>query len=157
MDSECGLTPPLSLKKPARQYYEDFVDAYDGFRITPPNEERACSSKPTESEVDLLTVLWDREKATIRELFEALNRSRPVVYTGVLKLLQITTEKGLVVRDETERAHVYRAAIKREVTQCRFVRDLSERFFAGSAAQLALHALEMNRRPKKSSMRFESC
>ncbi|QEE26851.1 BlaI/MecI/CopY family transcriptional regulator [Terriglobus albidus] len=99
--------------------------------------------KPTEGELELLTILWNRGQATVREIFEDVNAQRPVVYTGVLKLMQIMTEKGLVTRDESERAHVYRAAIKREDAQRRFMRELSERFFAGSAAQLALHALEM--------------
>lgn len=100
-------------------------------------------SKPTESELELLAILWDRKQATVRELFDEVNAKRPLVYTGVLKLLQIMTEKGLVERDETERAHVYRAAVAKEETEQRFMRDLSARFFAGSAAQLALRALEM--------------
>jgi len=99
--------------------------------------------RPTTGELELLTFLWDRGPATVRELFDAVNAQRPVVYTGVLKQLQLMTEKGLVRRDERERAHVYTAAIAREDTQRQFVRELSERFFAGSAAQLALHALEM--------------
>jgi len=99
--------------------------------------------KPTEGELELLTILWNRGQATVREIFEDVNAQRPVVYTGVLKLMQIMTEKGLVTRDESERAHVYRAAIKREDAQRRYMRELSQRFFAGSAAQLALHALEM--------------
>jgi BlaI family transcriptional regulator, penicillinase repressor len=99
--------------------------------------------KPTESELELLSILWERGQATVRELFNAVNMQRPVVYTGVLKLLQIMTDKGLVERDETERAHVYRAAVAKEDTERRFMRDLSDRFFAGSAARLALNALEM--------------
>ena len=99
--------------------------------------------KPTEGELELLTILWERGQATVREIFEAVNSQRPVVYTGVLKLLQIMTEKGLVTRNESERAHVYQAAVAREDTERRFLRDLSDRFFAGSAAQLALRALEM--------------
>jgi BlaI family penicillinase repressor len=99
--------------------------------------------KPTEGELELLTILWDRGQATVRELFDAVNVKRPVVYTGVLKLLQIMTDKGLVERNESERAHVYRAAVAREETQQRFMREISDRFFAGSAAQLALRALEM--------------
>ena len=99
--------------------------------------------KPTEGELELLTILWDRGQATVRELFDAVNVTRPVVYTGVLKLLQIMTDKGLVERNESERAHVYRAAVAREETQQRFMREISDRFFAGSAAQLALRALEM--------------
>lgn len=91
----------------------------------------------------MLGILWDRGPATVRDLFEAVNKKREVVYTGVLKLLQIMTEKGLVERDERERAHIYRAAISQSDTEVRFLRELSERFFAGSATQLALRALEM--------------
>lgn len=101
--------------------------------------------KPTESELELLSILWQRREATVRELYEAVNAGRPVVYTGVLKLLQIMAEKGLVSRDETERAHVYRAAVSQSDTEHRLLRELSERFFAGSAAQLALRALEMEK------------
>lgn len=101
--------------------------------------------RPTESELELLGILWERGPATVRELFEAVNTKRVVVYTGVLKLLQIMTEKGLVERDERERAHVYRSAVSQADTEVRFLRELSERFFAGSAAQLALRALEMEK------------
>jgi BlaI family transcriptional regulator, penicillinase repressor len=99
--------------------------------------------RPTEGELELLSILWDRDSATVRELFEAVNASRPVVYTGVLKQLQIMTEKGLVHRDERERAHVYRSSVSQVDTEQRFLRDLSNRFFAGSAGQLAIRALEM--------------
>jgi BlaI family transcriptional regulator, penicillinase repressor len=101
--------------------------------------------KPTESELELLGILWERGPVTVRELFEAVNTGRPVVYTGVLKLMQIMAEKGLVERDERERAHVYRAAVSQADTERRFVRELSERFFAGSAAQLALRALQIEK------------
>ena len=101
--------------------------------------------KPTEGELQLLGILWERGPATVRELFEEVNAERPVVYTGVLKLLQIMTDKGLVLRDERERAHVYRAAVSQADTERRLLRELSERFFAGSAAQLALRALEMEK------------
>jgi BlaI family transcriptional regulator, penicillinase repressor len=101
--------------------------------------------KPTEGELQLLGILWERGPSTVRELFERVNTGRPVVYTGVLKLLQIMAEKGLVLRDERERAHVYRAAVSQADTERRLLRELSERFFAGSAAQLALRALEMEK------------
>jgi BlaI family penicillinase repressor len=101
--------------------------------------------RPTEGELQLLGILWERGPATVREIFEEVNAGRPVVYTGVLKLLQIMAEKGLVLRDERERAHVYRAAISQVDTERRLLRELSERFFAGSAAQLALRALEMEK------------
>jgi BlaI family penicillinase repressor len=101
--------------------------------------------KPTESELELLGILWERGPVTVRELFEAVNVGRPVVYTGVLKLLQIMAEKGLVERDERERAHVYRAAVSQADTERRFLRELSEKLFAGSAAQLALRALQIEK------------
>jgi BlaI family transcriptional regulator, penicillinase repressor len=107
--------------------------------------KRRETPKPTESELELLGILWERGPVTVRELFEAVNLGRPVVYTGVLKLLQIMTEKGLVERDERVRAHVYRAAVSQADTERRFLQELSERFFAGSAAQLALRALQIEK------------
>src|SRR5580700_7774197 len=107
--------------------------------------KKRATPKPTESELELLGNLWERGPLTVRELFEAVNEGRPVVYTGVLKLLQIMADKGLVERDERERAHVYRAAVSQADTEVRFLRELSERFFSGSAAQLALRALEMEK------------
>jgi len=99
--------------------------------------------RPTESELELLRILWDKEPATVRDIYDALNLARPSGYTTVLKMLQIMTGKGLVMRDEANRAHVYRASISQEAMQSRILRDLSVRLFSGSAAQLALHALAM--------------
>ncbi len=99
--------------------------------------------KPTEVELELLRVLWDKGSATVREMFDVVSRQRTLGYTSVLKMLQIMTEKGLVEREEAGKAHIYRAAASQEETQSQMLRDLSERLFAGSAAQLALHALSM--------------
>jgi predicted transcriptional regulator len=99
--------------------------------------------KPTEGELELLSILWERGEATVRDVYAAVNEHRPVVYTGVQKIMQIMLEKGLVKRDDSERAHVYRAAVAKEDTERRFMRELSARFFSGSSAQLALRALEM--------------
>jgi BlaI family transcriptional regulator, penicillinase repressor len=99
--------------------------------------------RPTESELELLRILWENEPATVRDIYDTLNQERPSGYTTVLKLLQIMTTKGLVVRDEASRAHVYRAAISQDAMQSKILRDLSVRLFSGSAAQLALHALAM--------------
>ncbi|WP_109484831.1 BlaI/MecI/CopY family transcriptional regulator [Occallatibacter savannae] len=99
--------------------------------------------RPTEAELELLQILWQKEPATVRDIYEALNEEKPSGYTTVLKLLQIMTTKGLVVRDEAARAHVYRAAFSQDTMQSRLLSDLSNRLFAGSAAQLALHALSM--------------
>ena len=99
--------------------------------------------RPTESELELLRILWEKQPATVREIYDTLNQERPSGYTTVLKLLQIMTTKGLVVRDEANRAHVYRAAMSQDAMQSTLLRDLSMRLFSGSAAQLALHALAM--------------
>jgi BlaI family transcriptional regulator, penicillinase repressor len=99
--------------------------------------------KPTEVELELLRVLWEKESATVRELYEVVNQQRALGYTSVLKTLQIMTEKGLVDREEAGKAHIYRATASQQETQSQLLRDLSERLFAGSAAQLAMHALSM--------------
>ena len=99
--------------------------------------------KPTEAELELLRVLWDKGSAAVRELHEVVSQQRPLGYTSVLKTLQIMTEKGLVERTEAGKAHIYRAAASQEETQNQLLRDLSERLFSGSAAQLAMHALTM--------------
>ena len=100
--------------------------------------------RPTEGELEILAVLWERGSATVREVYETISATRPMVYTGVLKLMQIMADKGLVMRDESARAHVYRSAVAKEETERRFVRELSQRLFAGRAAQLALRALVMD-------------
>jgi len=99
--------------------------------------------RPTEAELELLQILWQKEPATVRDVYDALNQEKSSGYTTVLKLLQIMTAKGLVVRDEANRAHVYRAAFSQDTMQSRLLSDLSNRLFAGSAAQLAMHALSM--------------
>lgn len=99
--------------------------------------------RPTEAELELLGILWDKEPATVREVCDELNRERAFGYTTVLKLLQIMHAKGLVLREESGRAHLYRSAISQDAMQSRYLRELSVRLFSGSAAQLALHALAM--------------
>lgn len=99
--------------------------------------------RPTESELELLRIVWEKEPATVRDIYDALNLVRPSGYTTVLKMLQIMTVKGLVVRDEASRAHLYRSAISQDAMQSKILKDLSVRLFSGSAAQLALHALAM--------------
>jgi predicted transcriptional regulator len=107
------------------------------------NNPVKTTPRPTEAELELLRILWEKQPATVREIYDALNEERPSGYTTVLKLLQIMTAKGLVVRDEANRAHVYRSAISQDAMQSKILKDLSVRLFSGSAAQLALHALAM--------------
>ena len=94
--------------------------------------------KPTEGELSILAVLWDRGPSTVRQVFEVLSAERDLGYTTVLKMLQIMQEKGLVARDETERTHVYRAKESAEATQATLVDDLMERAFGGSAMKLVM-------------------
>ncbi len=98
--------------------------------------------KPTNAELAILRVLWQRGPSTVRQVQAELDRADPTGYTTVLKLLQIMTEKSLVVRDESQRAHVYSAAITEEGTQRGLVRDLLDRAFDGSAGKLVLQALD---------------
>ena len=97
--------------------------------------------RPTDGELEILRVLWENGPSTVRDVHESLGDSRRTGYTTVLKLLQIMTEKGLVRRDETERAHVYEARAPREETEGVLVGDLLDRAFAGSASALVLRAL----------------
>jgi len=95
--------------------------------------------KPTDAELAILTALWSRGPATVRQIAEDMGREAG--YTTILKLLQIMTEKGLVVRDESARTHIYQAAYTQDQTQRQLVTDLLERAFDGSAAKLVLQAL----------------
>src|SRR6266852_8312967 len=97
--------------------------------------------RPTDAELAILRVLWSRGASTVRDVYDQLNRNAPTGYTTVLKILQIMTEKGLVVRDETERAHVYESRYGEQKTQRQLLADLAERAFGGSATKLVMQAL----------------
>ena len=96
---------------------------------------------PTKAELDILRVLWREGPLSVREVRNILDRARPTGYTSVLKTMQIMTDKGLVEREESGKAHIYRPVGTRQQTQSQMVRDISERVFSGSAAALAMHAL----------------
>jgi predicted transcriptional regulator len=102
---------------------------------------RQGAPRPTDAELEILRVLWQSGPSTVRDVQEALNRNKPTGYTTVLKLMQIMTEKGLVRRDEGQRAHVYEARFAQEQTQQQLIGDLIERVFDGSAAKLLMQAL----------------
>jgi BlaI family penicillinase repressor len=103
--------------------------------MAPPN-------KPTAAELEILSVIWERESATVREIYEIINARKPTVYTTVLKMLQIMDEKGLVERDKQAKAHIYRAKQPQAETQKNLVSDLLEKAFRGSALKLVQHVLE---------------
>jgi BlaI family penicillinase repressor len=106
--------------------------------------------RPTEAELEILTVLWSLGPATVREVHDTIVRRRPAQqYTTVLKLLQIMAEKGLVERDEKQRAHIYQSARPREWTQRQLAGDLLQRAFGGSAKSLLVGALTAKKTSKQ--------
>jgi len=106
---------------------------------------RSTVPRPTDAELAILRVLWERGPSTVRQVHDVLARDRQAAYTTSLKLLQIMTEKGLVDRDERDRTHVYRARLSEEQTQRQLVRDLLDRAFGGSSMKLMLQALATKR------------
>ncbi|HET7083738.1 MAG TPA: BlaI/MecI/CopY family transcriptional regulator [Rhizomicrobium sp.] len=104
--------------------------------------------KPTGAELEILHVLWRRGPSTVREVMDVLNEKKDLSYTGVLKLMQNMTAKGIVIRNETQRAHVYEAIRPAEQTKRQLARDILQRVFEGSASQLMAHALG-GRRPSR--------
>jgi predicted transcriptional regulator len=100
---------------------------------------KAARRKPTHAELDILGVLWANGPSTVRQIAAVMGREDG--YTTILKLLQIMTEKRLVVRDESARTHIYDAAYTEDQTQRQLVTDLVDRVFGGSAAKLVLQAL----------------
>ncbi len=97
--------------------------------------------KPTESELDILTILWDRKQATVREVHEELSKNKDSGYTTTLKLLQIMFEKGLVTRDDSNKTHIYQPVISQQKTQKQFLDKMINTLFSGSSTQLVLQAL----------------
>jgi BlaI family penicillinase repressor len=105
--------------------------------------------RPTDAELEILTVLWNRGPSAVRDVHEAIAARKATQYTTVLKTLQIMAAKGLVRRDETQRAHVYEAAVPSEVTQRQLAGDLLTRAFNGSARNLMMGALSSRKASKK--------
>ena len=98
--------------------------------------------KPTKSELEILSVLWEKGEATVREVFEVINPQKGTSYTTVLKLMQIMFEKGLVERNEEKRAHVYTAKIKQNETGKQMLDEVMNKVFGGSALKLVQQVLE---------------
>jgi predicted transcriptional regulator len=97
--------------------------------------------RPTSAELDLLQVLWDLGPSTVRQVFEVMAQDQSVGYTTVLKTLQIMHQKGLVERDDSERAHIYQPSFSKEHTQRQLLSDFMGQVFDGSATQLVMQAL----------------
>jgi BlaI family penicillinase repressor len=106
---------------------------------------RPKEEQPTAGELEVLKVLWDRGSSTVREVMDVLNAERPRAYTSVMSLLNVMTDKGLVVRQSQGRAFVYRPKSDRERTLRRMVGDLLGRAFEGSTSQLVAHLLDQSK------------
>ena len=111
--------------------------------MTLPSRRRRALPRPTNGEVSILRVLWQRGPSTVRQVQEVLGPQ--IGYTTALKFMQIMTEKGLLKRDVAERTHVYEAALPEETTQRQLLSDLVDRVFQGSAARLVMQALSTQR------------
>jgi predicted transcriptional regulator len=97
--------------------------------------------KPTESELEILRILWERNTASVREVHEELSRTKEAGYTTTLKLMQIMHEKGLVGRDDSIETHIYHPLVSREKTQKHLIGKMIATLFGGSSTELVLHAL----------------
>jgi predicted transcriptional regulator len=106
---------------------------------------RKPSSGPNDVELAILRVLWERGPSTVRNVHEALQHSRETVYTSTLKMMQVMSDKGMLLRDESQRPQLYRPAVPEEQTQKQIVRDLIQRVFGGSARKLVLRAVETHK------------
>jgi len=106
-------------------------------------------TKPTESEFEILRVLWERGEATVRDVHEELSKTKDAGYTTTLKLMQIMHEKGLVKRDESSKTHKYTPLISREKTQKQFMGKMIDTLFQGSSTQLVMQALGNHKTSKE--------
>jgi predicted transcriptional regulator len=97
--------------------------------------------KPTDSELEILQVLWEKGNATVRDVHEELVQVKDCGYTTTLKLMQIMFEKGLVLRDDSNRTHIYQANVSRETTQKQLMDKMVDSVFSGSHSQLVMQAL----------------
>lgn len=105
--------------------------------------------KPTEGELEILQVLWNKQSATVREVHEELLKYKEAGYTTTLKLMQIMFEKGLVTRDSSSKTHIYQPAVSRESTQTFLVNKMIDSLFSGSPAQLVMQALGNHKASKE--------
>ncbi|GAA4460359.1 BlaI/MecI/CopY family transcriptional regulator [Nemorincola caseinilytica] len=105
--------------------------------------------KPTESELEILNILWERGPSTVRDVHEVLEQSKEAGYTTTLKLMQIMHDKKLLARDTGSKSHVYTANISQEKTQGQLVKKLIDSMFNGSASQLVMQALGNHKTNKK--------
>lgn len=107
--------------------------------------------KPTESELEILQVLWEKEPTTVRDVHETLAAIKDAGYTTTLKLMQIMHEKGLVTRDDSNKTHIYKSNVSKEKTQQQLVGKMITNLFGGSASQMVMQALG-NKKPSQQEL-----
>ena len=105
--------------------------------------------QPTDAELAILRILWERGPSTVREVHRVLDHIKRTGYTTALKLMQIMTDKGLVTRDESQRTHAYTAKRAAEETQRQLVADLMDRAFGGAAQAMVMRALSVKKASKE--------
>ena len=99
------------------------------------------NNRPTESELEILQILWQKKSATVRDVHEVILKTKDAGYTTTLKLMQIMFEKGLVNRDSSNKTHIYQPVLSKEKTQNLFLNKMIDTLFAGSPAMLVMQAL----------------
>jgi len=114
------------------------------------------STKPTESELEILQVLWNEQTATVRTVHEELSKTKDSGYTTTLKLMQIMFEKGLVTRDDSNKTHIYQPAVSREKTQKQILNKMIDTLFAGNPATLVMQALGGHNASEEELLKIES-
>lgn len=107
------------------------------------------NNKPTEGELEILQVLWQKKSATVRNVHEELLKIKDSGYTTTLKLMQIMFEKGLVIRDSSSKTHIYQPVVTKEKTQKLFLNKIIDSLFSGSSAQLVMQALGNHKASKE--------
>jgi BlaI family penicillinase repressor len=111
--------------------------------------------KPTDRELTILGILWDNGPCTVRQVNEIMSKDANTGYTTTLKLMQIMTEKGLLIRDDSQFKHVFKPAVNEEKAQKQLVGDLLDRAFAGSAEKLVMRALSAKKVTSKELERIK--
>lgn len=138
-------TPCRYQKVNSSKKYTNGFAIYKQIRTLPYEKTRIMTliknTKPTESELEILQVLWNEKAATVRTVHEELLKTKDAGYTTTLKLMQIMFEKGLVTRDSSSKTHIYQPAVTREDTQQQFLNKMINSLFAGSSSDLVLQAL----------------
>jgi len=112
--------------------------------------------KPTESELEILSVLWDLKKASVRMVHEKLSEHKDSGYTTTLKLMQIMHEKKLVTRDDSSKSHIYEPAVSKENTQNQFLHRMIDNLFSGSSTELVLQALGHQNTTQEELLKIEA-